>query len=87
MNRQKSLLTKKQLLSSVNGKLIFSVLKPIYFTSVCIDSREVCKNSLFVPLVGLSQNGHKYIPTALEQGASVVFVNEAEFLKSKDEYF
>ncbi|MBO5825460.1 MAG: UDP-N-acetylmuramoyl-tripeptide--D-alanyl-D-alanine ligase [Treponema sp.] len=87
MNKQKSLLTKKQLLSSVNGKLFFSILKPIYFTSVCIDSREVCKNSLFVPLVGLSQNGHKYIPTALEQGASVVFVNEAEFLKSKDEYF
>ncbi|MBR1640351.1 MAG: UDP-N-acetylmuramoyl-tripeptide--D-alanyl-D-alanine ligase [Treponema sp.] len=47
-----------------------------FFTSVQTDSRNVCDKSLFVPLVGEKQNGHIYIPQAIQKGASVIFVNK-----------
>lgn len=49
------------------------------FNSVVTDSRFVLKDSLFVPLIGEFQNGHKYIPQALEKGASLVFINRSEY--------
>lgn len=53
--------------------------KSVSFTSVSTDSRNVVLKSLFVPLVGEKQNGHIYIPQALEKGASVVFINTSEY--------
>ena len=44
------------------------------FTSVQTDSRSVVQASLFVPLIGEKQDGHKYIPQAVEKGASVVLI-------------
>ena len=82
-----SLLTLEQLLSAVNGQLIESSSKKNFgFTSVVTDSRNVVNGSLFVPLVGEFQDGHKYIPQAMEKGAAVVFVNSAEYEKSKTLY-
>lgn len=57
-----------------------------YFTNVCTDSREVVKNTLFVPLVGEFQNGHKYIPQGIEKGASVVLLNKDEYDGNKEFY-
>lgn len=78
-----TLLTLNELLSAVNGKLLAGfdaavIEKDFCFRSVVTDSRFVSINSLFVPLIGEFQNGHKYVPQAVEAGASVVFVNEAE---------
>lgn len=73
-----SLLTLDELLSGVNGT-VYGNTQNVVFTNVATDSRNVCKNTLFVPLRGEFQNGHKYIPQAVEKGASVVFVNEYEF--------
>lgn len=72
-----SLLDLNTLVSACNGSLI-SNASQCFFTSVVTDSRNVLKNSLFVPLVGEFQNGHKYIPQAVEKGASVVLVNRNE---------
>ena len=72
-----SLLDLNTLVSACNGSLI-SNASECFFTSVVTDSRNVLKNSLFVPLVGEFQNGHKYIPQAVEKGASVVLVNRNE---------
>ena len=72
-----SLLDLKTLVSACNGAVIGNFTE-CCFTSVVTDSRNVEKNSLFVPLVGEFQNGHKYIPQAVEKGASVVFVNRNE---------
>ena len=66
-----SLLDLNTLVSACNGSLISNASES-FFTSVVTDSRNVLKNSLFVPLVGEFQNGHKYIPQAVEKGASVV---------------
>lgn len=87
MNKQniKSLLEKGSLLAAVKGSLLTET--EIYFTSVSIDSRNVKKNSLFVPLMGEKQNGHDYIPSALKNGASVVFVDSKDFESRKDFYY
>lgn len=85
MLNEESLLTKQELVSGVNGRALNEGAK-CYFTSVATDSRNVCKDCMFVPLVGEFQNGHKYIPQALENGASVVLVNNHEFEINKALY-
>lgn len=54
------------------------------FTDVVTDSRNVKKNSFFVPLIGEKQDGHSYIPKAVESGASDVFMALANFEKDGD---
>ncbi|NLK60017.1 MAG: UDP-N-acetylmuramoyl-tripeptide--D-alanyl-D-alanine ligase, partial [Treponema sp.] len=45
--------------------------------SVVTDSRSVIEGALFVPLMGENQDGHRFIPEALDSGARVVFVDAA----------
>lgn len=80
-----SLMTLEEVLSSVNGILIGNKEK-IYFTSVETDSRNVVKGTLFIPLIGEFQDGHKYVPSALEKGASLVFINNSEYEKNSQFY-
>lgn len=54
------------------------------FHSVHTDSREVLKGGLFVPLIGEVQDGHSYIPQALEKGASVVIIRMENYEKAPD---
>ena len=85
-NGSESLLDFQLLLRSVSGICISECKNNIFFSSVATDSRAVEKNSLFVPLVGEKQNGHNYIPSALENGASIVFVERAEYEQKKSIY-
>ena len=67
-----TLLTLNELLSAVDGRLLTgfdaAVLeKDFCFRSVVTDSRFVSINSLFVPLIGEFQNGHKYVPQAVRE--------------------
>lgn len=80
-----SCLTFSELIQSVKGKCL-SKTQNCFFTTVATDSRNVIKDTLFVPLMGEFQNGHKYIPQAIKSGASVVFINKTEFNSKKDEY-
>ena len=83
-----SLLTKEELLAAVKGTQLGSAL--CSFNDVQTDSRNVSadKPCMFVPLMGEFQNGHKYIPDVLAAGkkASVILMNEAEYL-AKPEYY
>ena len=72
-----TLLTGKELLSAVKGTQIGSA--ECVFNNVQTDSRNVSGNCMFVPLVGEFQNGHKYIPQAIEKGATVVLLNEEDY--------
>ena len=83
--KQTSLLNKNQLLQATGAHLI-SAKNECCFTSVQTDSRNVVSGALFVPLRGENQNGHKYIPQALEKGASVVFVDEKEYSENQSIY-
>lgn len=80
-----TLLELKELISAVNGKQI-SKCKSVCFYTVQTDSRLVEKNTMFVPLIGEVQNGHKYIPQALDKGASVILVNNSEWEEKPDVY-
>lgn len=83
-----SLLNLNEILSSVNGKFVGNKnnMSKFGFSSVTTDSRGVCKGSLFVPLIGQVQDGHKYIPSAIEKGASVIFVAEKEYNSDSEKY-
>lgn len=45
---------------------------------VSIDSRKVFENNLFVPIKGLTTNGHSYIASAIEKGAVATLWNRDE---------
>ncbi|MBP7584953.1 MAG: UDP-N-acetylmuramoyl-L-alanyl-D-glutamate--2,6-diaminopimelate ligase [Spirochaetes bacterium] len=49
----------------------------ISVSSVEYDSRKVMAGSLFVAVEGFSQDGHRYVGAALDQGASAVVVSRA----------
>lgn len=76
-----SLLNFDELLSGVEGKFIGSDKNKANFSfmSVATDSRDVVAGSLFVPLIGQNQNGHNYVPAAVKNGATVIFIAESEF--------
>jgi UDP-N-acetylmuramoyl-tripeptide--D-alanyl-D-alanine ligase len=66
-----------ELLDAVHGVCICNYNHDNGFNSVATDSRNVLPGSLFVPLIGEFQDGHSFIPKALEAGASVIFVDAA----------
>ncbi|MBR5096050.1 MAG: UDP-N-acetylmuramoyl-tripeptide--D-alanyl-D-alanine ligase [Treponema sp.] len=87
--KAKSLLTFDELLESVYGRYIGFAgggAKVFGFTSVATDSRNVKPGSLFVPLVGEKQDGHRYIPEALAAGATAVFVTDSVY-QDNTKYF
>lgn len=73
-----SLLELSELVKAVKGKLI-SKSENCFFSSVQTDSRLVEKDTMFVPLIGEFQDGHKYIEQAVEKGASVVLMSESTY--------
>ena len=78
-----SLLAGGRLLAAVHGTLVGTAKNAadISFTSVATDSRNVTVGTLFVPLIGENQDGHKYIPQGIEKGAHVIFVCRANYEK------
>ncbi len=73
-----SLLKLPEILEVVGGVLLNGDFpsENFCFTNVQTDSRNVVEKSLFVPLIGENQDGHSYIPQALEKKASAVFVSK-----------
>ncbi|MBR7064064.1 MAG: UDP-N-acetylmuramoyl-tripeptide--D-alanyl-D-alanine ligase [Treponema sp.] len=83
----KTLLDYGQTLNALKGEPLFCIdEKSFFFTNVVTDSRNVKQFSLFVPLIGQNQNGHKFIEEALKKGASVVLVQKDEYESKKDFY-
>lgn len=81
---QESLLDADDVLEAVGGRFIGGPENTVSFsfTSVVTDSRNVVKKSLFVPLIGEKQDGHKFCYDAVKNGASVIFVCEKEYEKN-----
>ncbi len=74
-NKQ-SLMTLSEVLKAVDGKLLSKTSEEDFcFIGVACDSRKVEKDFIFFPLVN-TQDGHNYIPQAIENGASVIFVTD-----------
>ena len=69
-----------EILIATGGKLLSGNTDAV-IDSVCIDSREIKSNSLFVPIVGEHCDGHDFIKSAFESGAVVSFVQSDHQLK------
>ena len=83
---KKSLLNLDSLLAAVNGTVAGNARPDFYFAYVVTDSRFVSAGAMFVPLIGENQNGHKYIPQAIDAGATVVLVNKSDYEQNNDFY-
>lgn len=53
----------------INATMLNSSFNNDIISGVCIDSRKVEKNNLFIPIKGMNSNGHKYIQNAIDNGA------------------
>lgn len=82
----KSLLSLDSLLKAVNGTVAGQARSDFYFAYVVTDSRFVTAGAMFIPLIGENQNGHKYIPQAIESGATVVLVNKSDYEQNNSFY-
>lgn len=58
-----------------NGKLLLSG-KESFIERVSIDSRESKKEDLFIPIIGESLDGHKFMENAYENGARTFLIDE-----------
>jgi len=69
----------KEAAEILNAQCIGSCDLDKYIIGVCIDSRKVIENNLFVPIKGLTTNGHSYIKDSIKKGASATLWNKDEF--------
>ncbi len=56
----------------------------IEITSVADDSRKVKEGGMFVAIKGFETDGHKYIKSAIENGARAIVIEEGTSLKKSD---
>ena len=66
-----------------SGCAVTSGSSLVEVSAVCNDSRKVCPGALFVAVKGFASDGHSFIATAVEKGASVIVYEDAEALKSQ----
>ena len=76
------LMTVEELVQATGGSCPGNYAPDSGCSSVVTDSRSVQKGSLFIPLIGENQDGHRYIPEALDSGARIVFVDAAHAVAS-----
>ncbi len=78
-----------EIILATNGNLIFTgdCENPSELTvnSVCIDTRKIKENSLFIPLTGDNTDGHKFIKEAFSKGATVSLVQKGYNVSSMSE--
>jgi UDP-N-acetylmuramoyl-tripeptide--D-alanyl-D-alanine ligase len=63
----------KEIASAIGGEIIGD---DVEINSISTNSREIGKNCLFIPLKGEKFDAHKFIPSAVENGAVCVFTQE-----------
>lgn len=77
MGNERILMTVEELTQATGGSCPGNFAPDSGCSSVVTDSRSVTEGALFVPLMGENQDGHRFIPEALDSGARVVFVDAA----------
>ena len=62
----------------LNAQCIGSIDSDKYICGVSIDSRKVCRDNLFVPIKGMTSDGHSYAKDAVKSGAAATLWNKNE---------
>ena len=68
----------KEVLAATGGKLLCGCENE-EICNISTNSREIKKGSLFVPIVGERHDGHKFIDSALQNGATAVICIDSSF--------
>lgn len=61
----------EDIIKAVNGKININIDTNICIQNVCTDTRKIQKGDLFIAIEGENFDGHDFINTAFEKGASV----------------
>lgn len=69
-------LTLKEIKESVEGKLVQGNPSKS-FNNVTIDSRRVKPGDIFVAIIGENNDGHEFIPEAVEKGAELIITSRS----------
>lgn len=67
----------KEILTATGGTLVTGS-ENNYITGIKHDSREIKPGDMFVAITGENQDGHKYIPQAIEDGVAAVLVSHTD---------
>lgn len=71
-------------LSKVLNNTNITINNDIEISGISIDSKTIKENELFVAIKGYIRDGHNYIKEALNNGASVIIVDEDRYEEFKD---
>lgn len=69
------ILKASEIAAAVNGKLLKGAPDDMA-SGAAIDSRKVREGDVFFALIGARNDGHSFIPSACERGASVIVISE-----------
>lgn len=67
----------KKILEMTNGKLNFEVDENLMIENISHDSRQIKENSLYVAIRGENLDGHKFVESALKNGAIATIVEKS----------
>jgi UDP-N-acetylmuramoyl-tripeptide--D-alanyl-D-alanine ligase len=70
--------TLQELAAAIHGKIVDSGGRNASFGRIVTDSRNIRPGDVFWALPGAMQNGHRYVPQAVDRGAVACVVTEAE---------
>lgn len=84
----------KEYISAINIKEIIGEEEPM-IKSIAFDSRKADQNTIFVAIKGSNNDGHNFIPMAIEQGCNAIVVedlpsdisNKVTYIKVKNSSF
>ena len=68
-------MTFDELLNAIDGEVIVKG-NNINFNKLCIDTRKIEKDNVYLAIKGANFNGNDFAIIALEAGASIVIVDE-----------
>ena len=71
-------MTFEELLNAIDGEVIVKG-NNINFNKLCIDTRKIEKDNVYLAIKGANFNGNDFAIKALEAGASIVIVDELNF--------
>lgn len=72
----------KEIVEAINGKVIVKGRED--FNNVCIDTRKIQKDNIYIAIKGERFDGNKFVMDAFKKGASIAIVSEILFNIDKD---
>lgn len=71
-------MTFNEMLNAIDGEVIIKS-EDVSFNKLCIDTRKIEKNNVFLAIKGANFNGNDFALKALEACASIVIIDEVKF--------